>query len=52
VQQQSLIYALTVLLSISISFTLWVSLIFPAWVFVISVIVLVQNFRLTPDPKA
>jgi hypothetical protein len=45
-------YLLAVVLLFSISFTLWVFLIFPAWVFVISVIILVLNFRLTPDEKA
>jgi hypothetical protein len=42
-------YFLAVVLLISISFTLWVFLIFPAWVFAISVIILVMSYRLTPD---
>lgn len=45
-------YVLSVVLVISISFTLWVFLIFPVWVFVISVAILVMNFRLVPDQQA
>jgi hypothetical protein len=45
-------YLLAVMLLISISFTLWVFLIFPAWVFAISAIILVMNLRLTSNQKA
>jgi len=45
-------YILAVILLVSISFTLWLVLIFPVWVFAISVIILIMNFRLTPDENA
>ena len=38
-------YALALVLLISIGFTHWVSMIFPAWVFLISVYILVLNYR-------
>ncbi|MEA3438941.1 MAG: hypothetical protein U9R58_01530 [Chloroflexota bacterium] len=38
-------YALALVLLISIGFTPWVVLIFPAWVFVISVTILILNYR-------
>jgi hypothetical protein len=38
-------YALALLLLVTISFSLWVILIFPAWVFVISVYILRETWR-------
>jgi len=38
-------YALALVLLISIGFTPWVTLVFPAWVFVISVSILILNYR-------
>ena len=38
-------YLLAVLLLISINFTLWLILIFPAWVLAISMAILIENFR-------
>jgi hypothetical protein len=38
-------YVLAVVLLISIGFTIWVILLFPAWVFLISVSILVMNYR-------
>lgn len=38
-------YALALLLLLTISTFSWISLVFPAWVFVISVYILVENFR-------
>lgn len=38
-------YALALVLLISIGFTPWVILVFPAWVFVISVYILILNYR-------
>jgi hypothetical protein len=38
-------YALAAVLLISIGFTPWVVLVFPAWVFVISVYILILNYR-------
>jgi hypothetical protein len=38
-------YALALVLLVSIGFTLWVTLVFPAWVFVVSVIFLVTEKR-------
>lgn len=38
-------YTLAAVLLISIGFTIWVVLLFPAWVFVISVYVLILNYR-------
>ena len=38
-------YALALVLLISIGFTPWVTMIFPTWVFVISVYILVLNYR-------
>ncbi len=38
-------YALALVLLISIGFTPWVTLVFPAWVFVISVYILILNYR-------
>jgi hypothetical protein len=42
-------YLLAAVLLISIGFTPWVVLVFPTWVFVISVALLVMNYRRTPD---
>ncbi len=38
-------YALALVLLLSISLSVWFTLIFPAWVFVISVLILVGNLR-------
>ena len=38
-------YAVALVLLISISFTLWLSLVFPAWVFLISAYILILNYR-------
>lgn len=38
-------YALALVLLISLGFTHWVSMIFPAWAFLISVYILVLNYR-------
>jgi len=38
-------YALALVLLISIGFTPWVTLLFPAWVFLISVYILILNYR-------
>jgi hypothetical protein len=38
-------YALAAVLLISIGFTPWVTMLFPAWVFVISVYILILNYR-------
>jgi len=38
-------YGLAAVLLISIGFTHWVTMIFPAWVFLISVYILILNFR-------
>jgi hypothetical protein len=42
-------YLLALVLLISIGFTPWVILVFPGWVFMISVILLVMNYRNTRD---
>ncbi|HSR31053.1 MAG TPA: hypothetical protein VLY63_10850 [Anaerolineae bacterium] len=44
-------YLLAAVLLISIGFTPWVILVFPAWVFAISVTVLVLNYRRTHDDE-
>ena len=43
-----LTYALALILLLSISLSLWVTLIFPGWVFVISSYILVLNLRMRP----
>jgi hypothetical protein len=43
-----LTYALAALLLVSISFSLWVTLIFPAWIFIISLYILFLNKRMKP----
>jgi hypothetical protein len=45
-----LTYALALILLLSISFSLWVTLIFPTWVFVISTYILVHNLRGQEEP--
>lgn len=40
-----LTYALALVLLLSISYSLWVTLIFPIWVLVVSVYFLIQNLR-------
>lgn len=47
-----LTYALALLLLITISFSLWVALVFPAWVLVISVYLLVRGGRGQPQAAA
>jgi hypothetical protein len=44
-------YLLAVVLLISIGFTPWVVLVFPVWVFAISVAILVLNYRSTRDQE-
>jgi hypothetical protein len=44
-------YILAAVLLISIGFTPWVVLVFPAWVFTISVATLVLNYRRTPEQE-
>jgi hypothetical protein len=44
-------YLLAVVLLISIGFTPWVVLVFPAWVFAISVAILVLNYRSTHEQE-
>jgi hypothetical protein len=44
-----LTYALALVLLLSIGLSLWVVLIFPAWVLLISVIILVRNLRDRPE---
>ncbi len=41
-----LTYALALVLLLSIGLSLWVVLIFPAWVLIVSVVVLVRNLRI------
>jgi hypothetical protein len=43
-----LTYALALVLLLSIGFSLWVTLIFPGWVFMVSVYILVRNLRHQP----
>jgi hypothetical protein len=38
-------YALALLLLLSLSLSIWLTLIFPAWVFMISVLILIANYR-------
>jgi hypothetical protein len=45
-----LTYSLALILLLSISFNLWVTLIFPSWVFVISVYILAYNLRDQKEP--
>lgn len=46
-----LTYALALILLVSISLSLWVTLIFPAWVFVISFYILIWNLRIQNQSK-
>jgi hypothetical protein len=43
-----LTYVLAVILLVIINFSLWVTLIFPAWIFIISLYTLILNHRLQP----
>jgi hypothetical protein len=50
-------YALALVLLLSLGYSLWVSLVFPLWIFLISVEILIANFRKTnkannPQPEA
>ncbi|MDD1655560.1 MAG: hypothetical protein LUO91_07670 [Methanomicrobiales archaeon] len=45
-----LTYGLALVLLFSIGYSLWVTLIFPAWVFMISVYILIRNLREQPMP--
>ena len=44
-------YLLAAVLLISIGFTPWVILVFPAWVFAVSVAILILNYRRTHDQE-
>ena len=44
-----LTYILALVLLLSIDYSSWVTLIFPGWVLVVSVIVLVRNLHKQPD---
>ena len=46
-----LTYALALILLVTISFSLWVTLVFPAWVFAVSAYILIRN-QLDRSPKA
>lgn len=43
-------YALALLLLLSIGFISWISIVFPLWVLLISVYILIENFRSKADP--
>jgi hypothetical protein len=45
-------YLLATVLLISIGFTSWVMLVFPAWVLMISLAILVLNYRSTHDRES
>jgi hypothetical protein len=45
-------YALALILLLTISSFSWVSLVFPAWVFAVSVYILIDNFRRKAAPRA
>jgi hypothetical protein len=45
-------YALALVLLVSISFSVWVTLIFPVWVLAISITFLILNLRRQPQPAA
>lgn len=47
-----LTYGLALVLLLGLNISLWLSLIFPAWVFVISVAILIFNFRKNKDIAA
>jgi hypothetical protein len=47
-----LTYATALVLLLSIGLFLWVSLVFPAWVFVVSVYFLIQSLRSHPDTES
>jgi hypothetical protein len=42
-------YALALLLLVSISYVSWIILVFPLWILLISVYILIENFRRGPD---
>lgn len=42
-------YAVALVLLVVTTVSLWATLIFPVWVFVVSVLILVQNFRRRAD---
>jgi hypothetical protein len=44
-----LTYVLALLLLLSIDYSFWVTLIFPAWVLVVSVIILIRNLHNQPE---
>jgi hypothetical protein len=44
-------YGLSLVLLLSIGFSLWILLIFPAWVLAVSVRLLILNLRTRPDGK-
>jgi hypothetical protein len=43
-----LTFVLALVLLLSIQFSFWVILIFPVWVFVVSVLILIRNLRRQP----
>jgi hypothetical protein len=45
-------YALAVLLLLSIGYIGWISLVFPSWTLMISVYILIQNYRASQAPTA
>jgi hypothetical protein len=45
-------YALALLLLLSIGFVSWISLVFPLWTLLISVYILIENFRRKAAPVA
>jgi hypothetical protein len=47
-----LTYALALVLLFGVGFTTWVTMIFPAWVFLISVLILISNYRGWDDGRA
>jgi hypothetical protein len=47
-----LTYALSTVLLVTISFSAWVPLIFPAWVFAVSIYILITNLRAQPQGAA
>jgi hypothetical protein len=47
-----LTYALALVLLFGVGFTTWVTMIFPAWVFLISVLILISNYRSQDDGTA
>jgi hypothetical protein len=38
-------YVLSVILMLSVSLTPWLAIVFPAWVFLVSLLILISNYR-------